>query len=53
MLAEMAQERIEPPGDRVNPRAVKPKMSKIAKKRPEHRSRRPMKKIFAETGVIT
>ncbi len=53
LLAEMAQERIEPRRNRVNPRVVKRKMSKFAKKRPEHRSRPPLKKTFAETVVIT
>jgi len=50
---EMAQERIEPRRNRVNPRVVKRKMSKFAKKRPEHRGRPPLKKRFAETVVIT
>jgi hypothetical protein len=53
LLAEMVQERIEPRRNRVNPRVVKRKMSKFAKKRPEHRGRPPLKKSFAETVVIT
>jgi hypothetical protein len=53
LLEEMAQERIEPRRHRVNPRVVKRKMSKDAKKRPEHRHRPPLKKTFAETVVIT
>jgi Insertion element 4 transposase N-terminal/Transposase DDE domain len=53
LLEEMAQERIGPRGNRVNPRVVKRKMSKWKKKRPEHRSRPPLKKTFAETVVIT
>jgi hypothetical protein len=53
LLDEMAQERIEPRRNRVNPRVVKRKMSKFAKKRPEHRHRPPLKKTFAETVVIT
>jgi len=53
LLEELAQERIEPRRNRVNPRVVKRKMSKFAKKRPEHRSRPPLKKTFAETVVIT
>jgi hypothetical protein len=53
LVAEMAQERIEPRRNRVNPRVVKRKMSKFAKKRPEHRYRPPLKKTFAETVVIT
>ena len=53
LLEELAQERIEPRRNRVNPRVVKRKMSKFAKKRPEHRHRPPLKKTFAETVVIT
>jgi hypothetical protein len=53
LLEEMAQERIEPRRNRVNPRVVKRKMSKWRKKRPEHRHRPPLKKTFAETVVIT
>ncbi len=53
LLQEMADERIEPRRNRVNPRVVKRKMSKFAKKRPEHRGRPPLKKTFAETVVIT
>jgi hypothetical protein len=53
LLEEMAQECIEPRRNRLNPRVVKRKMSKFAKKRPEHRHRPPLKKTFAETVVIT
>jgi Insertion element 4 transposase N-terminal/Transposase DDE domain len=53
LLVELAQERLEPRRNRVNPRVVKRKMSKFAKKRPEHRGRPPLKKTFAETVVIT
>ncbi len=53
LLEEMAHERIDPRRNRVNPRVVKRKMSKFAKKRPEHRHRPPLKKTFAETVVIT
>jgi transposase IS4-like protein/DDE family transposase len=53
LLQEMAQERIEPRRNRANPRVVKRKMSKFAKKRPEHRHRPPLKKAFIETVVIT
>jgi Insertion element 4 transposase N-terminal/Transposase DDE domain len=53
LLEEMAQERLEPRRNRVNPRVVKRKMSKFAKKRSEHRGRPPLKKTFAETVVIT
>src|SRR5271157_1602275 len=53
LLAELVQERVEPRRNRLNPRVVKRKMSKFAKKRPEHRGRPPLKKTFAETVVIT
>jgi hypothetical protein len=53
LLAEMAQEQLGPRRNRVNPRVVKRKMSKFAKKRPEHRRRPPLKKTFAETVFIT
>jgi hypothetical protein len=52
LLEEMAQERIEPRRNRTNPRVVKRKMSKFAKKRPVHRGRPPLKKTFAESVVI-
>lgn len=52
LLEELGQERIEPRRNRVNPRVVKRKMSKFAKKRPEHRHRPPLRKAFAETVVI-
>ena len=53
LLEELAQERIEPRRNRVNPRVVKQKISKFAKKRPEHRGRPPLRKRFAETVFIT
>jgi hypothetical protein len=53
LLEEMAQERIEPRRNRINPRVIKRKMSKWLKKRPEHRHRPPLKKTFAETVLIT
>jgi Insertion element 4 transposase N-terminal/Transposase DDE domain len=53
VVDEMAQERMEPRRNRTNPRVVKRKMSKFAKKRPEHRGRPPLKKTFAESVVIT
>lgn len=53
LLWEMAQERIEPRRNRTNPRVVKRKMSKFAKKRPQHRGGPPLKKTFAQTVVIT
>lgn len=53
LLAELAQERLDPRRNRVNPRVVKRKMSKFAKKRSEHQGRPPLKKTFAQTVVIT
>ena len=53
LLEERADERIAARQNRVNPRVVKRKMSKFAKKRPEHRGKPPLKKTFAETVVIT
>ena len=53
LLEEMARERTDPRPNRVNPRVVKRKISKFAKKRAEHRGRPPLKKTFAETVVIT
>lgn len=53
LLKALADERNEPRRNRVNPRVVKRKMSKFAKKRPEHRNRPPLKKSFAETVLIT
>jgi hypothetical protein len=53
LLQALLQQRIEPRRNRVNPRVVKRKMSKFAKKRPEHRGCKPLKKTFAETVLIT
>jgi Insertion element 4 transposase N-terminal/Transposase DDE domain len=53
LLEKMGRERADPRRNRVNPRVVKHKMSKFAKKRPEHRGRAPLKQTFAETVVIT
>jgi Insertion element 4 transposase N-terminal/Transposase DDE domain len=52
LLDELATERIEARRNRVNPRVVKRKISKFAKKRPEHRGRPPLRKTFAETVLI-
>jgi hypothetical protein len=52
LLWEMAQERIEPRRNRINPRVVKRKMSKFAKKRPEHRPVPPLTKTFIESVVL-
>lgn len=53
LLAEMVAERIEPRRNRINPRVVKRKMSKFAKKRACHRGQPPLKKTFTETVLIT
>ena len=53
LIAELADERIEPRRNRINPRVVKRKMSKFAKKQPCHRGRPPLRKPFAQTVVIT
>ena len=38
--------------NRINPRVIKRKMSKLKKKRPEHRRLPPLKKTFVETVVM-
>jgi len=53
LLTEMGQERLPPRRNRVNPRVVKRKMSKFAKKRPEHRCQPTRTKAFADAVVIT
>lgn len=53
LLWELRRETIPPRRNRVNPRVVKRKMSKFAKKRAEHRHPPPLTKTFAETVVIT
>ena len=53
LLAELADERLEPRRNRVNPRVVKRKMSKFAKKRPADRHRPRLLKTFAQSVVIT
>jgi hypothetical protein len=52
LLWEMGQERTEPRRNRINPRVVKRKMSKFAKKRPAHRPVPPLTKTFIETVVL-
>lgn len=52
LLWELSHERLEPRQNRINPRVVKRKMSKYAKKRPRHRHPPPLTKTFAETVVI-
>ncbi len=53
LLAELAQEVIDPRRNRVNARVVKRRASKFPKTRPEHRGRPPLQKTFAETVLIT
>ena len=53
LLAELADERLEPRRNRVNPRVVKRKMSKFAKKRPGDCRHPPLVKTFAQSVVIT
>jgi Insertion element 4 transposase N-terminal/Transposase DDE domain len=52
LLWEMAQEQIEPRRNRINPRVVKRKMSKFAKKRPHHHPVPPLTKTFIESVVL-
>jgi hypothetical protein len=52
LLWELSTERTEPRQNRVNPRVVKRKMSKFAKKRPEHRRLQPLQHLFIETVVM-
>jgi Insertion element 4 transposase N-terminal/Transposase DDE domain len=50
---EVGQERIPPRRNRINPRVVKRKMSKWAKKRPHHCAQPPLTQTFRETVLIT
>jgi hypothetical protein len=52
LLAEMRHEQLPPRRNRINPRVVKRKMSKFAKKRPHHRPVPPLQKTFVETIVL-
>jgi Insertion element 4 transposase N-terminal/Transposase DDE domain len=52
LLTEIAEETLEERRDRVNPRVIKCKMSKWAKKRPEHRQYPQPEKDFREGIVI-
>jgi Insertion element 4 transposase N-terminal/Transposase DDE domain len=52
LLWEMGQERLPRRRNRVNPRVVKRKMSKFAKKRAHHRPVPPLKKKFVEAIVL-
>jgi hypothetical protein len=50
-LDELAKERTDPRRNRVNPRVVRVKMSKFAKKRPGHRGLGKLERAFADTIV--
>ena len=52
LLAEIAEAPLEKRRDRVNPRVVKQKMSKWAKKRPEHKQYPQPEKEFEESVAI-
>jgi hypothetical protein len=52
LLWELSNERLPPRQNRINPRVVKRKMSKFAKKRPEHRGRPRLQHRFMETVVM-
>lgn len=52
VLAEMLQERLPPRRNRINPRVIKRKLSKWAKKRPEHRHPPPLTKTFSRSVVM-
>jgi hypothetical protein len=52
VLWEMSEETIEARRNRINPRVVKQKMSKYAKKRAHHRPVPPLKQTFAAVVVI-
>lgn len=51
LLWEMSQELLPPRRNRINPRVIKQKMSKWAKKRPEHFHPPPLTKTFEESIV--
>lgn len=53
LLVEIAEETLEQRRDRVNPRVIKCKMSKWAKKRPEHRRNPQPTKRFCDSIKIT
>jgi Insertion element 4 transposase N-terminal/Transposase DDE domain len=53
LLAEIAEEVLEPRRDRINPRVIRCKMSKWAKKKPVHRLSPQPRKKFAKSLVIT
>jgi len=49
LLEELADQRLPPRANRINPRVIKRKMSKWPKKRPHHRRPTGLRKTFAET----
>jgi hypothetical protein len=51
-LWELSTERTEPRRNRINPRVVKQKMSKFAKKQPRHRPVPPLTQTFEESIVM-
>jgi hypothetical protein len=53
LLAEIAEETLPERRDRINPRVIKCKMSKWAKKRPEHRRHPQPTKRFRDSITIT
>jgi hypothetical protein len=52
LISEIAEEKIEPRRNRINPRVIKKKMSKWPKKRPEHRCYPQPTKSFAKAIVM-
>lgn len=52
LMHEIANERIEPRRNRINPRVVKRKMSKFTKKQPWHRGQSSRRKPFINTVLI-
>ena len=52
LLAEVAEEVLEPRRDRINPRVIKRKMSNWQKKRPQHRQYPQPTKTFRQSLVI-
>lgn len=53
LLAEIRQEQIGPRRNRINPRAIKRKMSKWPQKRAHHRRPKPLLKRFENCVVMT
>ena len=52
LLCELADQRLPPRANRINPRVIKRKMSKWPKKRPHHRGIRGLRKTFVETVFV-